>query len=140
MKIEKVLVPVDGSEYSRRAVEYAADFASMVGASVVLLTCRLEVTSLLSKELYEKAITDLDAHAEELLGPYKDIFAKAHVPVTEMVLGGIPEDTIMQVAKGENCDIIIMGSRGYSDIKGLFLGSTTHRVLQLAECPVTVIR
>lgn len=140
MKIEKVLVPVDGSEFSRKAVEYAADFAPMVGASVVLLTCRLEVTSLLSKDLYEKAIHDLDAHAEELLGPYKEILAKAHVPVTDMVLGGTPEDTILQVAKGEDCDMIIMGSRGYSDIKGLFLGSTTHRVLQLAECPVTVIR
>lgn len=140
MKIEKILVPVDGSEFSRKAVEYAAKFAPLVGASVVLLTCRLEVTSLLSKELYEKAITDLDTHAEELLSPYKDILSKAHVEVTDMVLGGTPEDTILKVCKSENCDMIVMGSRGYSDIKGLFLGSTTHRVLQLAECPVTVIR
>lgn len=140
MKIEKVLVPVDGSEFSRRAAEYAAEFAPMVGASVVLLTCRLDVTSLLSKELYEKAINDLDSYAKELLEPYKEIFAKAHVPYTSMVMGGAPEDTILQVVKGEGCDMIIMGSRGYSDIKGLFLGSTTHRVLQLAECPVTVIR
>ncbi|SIO32358.1 universal stress protein [Halodesulfovibrio marinisediminis] len=140
MKIEKILVPVDGSDFSLKAVEYAAEFAPMVGASVVLLTCRLEVTSLLSKELYEKAIKDLDGHAQALLEPYKEIFSKAHVPVTDMVLGGTPEDAILQVAKGEDCDMIIMGSRGYSDIKGLFLGSTTHRVLQLAECPVTVIR
>ncbi|OBQ46288.1 universal stress protein [Halodesulfovibrio spirochaetisodalis] len=140
MKIEKILVPVDGSEFSRKAVDYAAKFAPMVGASVILLTCRLEVTSLLSKDLYERAINDLDAYAAALLDPYKEVFAKAHVEVTDMVLGGTPEETILQVAKGEGCDMIIMGSRGYSDIKGLFLGSTTHRVLQLAECPVTVIR
>jgi len=140
MKIEKVLVPVDGSEFSHKAVEYAAEFAQLVGASVVLLTCRLEVTSLLSKEMYQKAINDLDAHAGELLNPYKEILSKAHVEVQEMVLSGAPEDTILKVAKSEECDMIIMGSRGYSDIKGLFLGSTTHRVLQLAECPVTVIR
>lgn len=140
MKIDRILVPVDGSEYSHKAVDYAAEFASMVGASVVLLTCRLEVTSLLSKDLYEKAITDLDLHAAELLAPYKEIFSKAHIEVTDLVLGGTPEDTILNVSKSEDCDMIIMGSRGYSDIKGLFLGSTTHRVLQLAECPVTVIR
>ncbi|MCG8529635.1 MAG: universal stress protein [Desulfovibrionales bacterium] len=140
MKIDKILVPVDGSEYSRKAVDYASQFAPLVGASVVLLTCRLEVTSLLSKDLYEKAITDLDAHAEELLAPYKEILSKAHVEVKDIVMGGTPENTILEVCKSEDCQMIIMGSRGYSDIKGLFLGSTTHRVLQLAECPVTVIR
>ncbi|MEZ0574909.1 universal stress protein [Halodesulfovibrio aestuarii] len=140
MKIEKILVPVDGSDFSRKAVEYATEFAPMVGASVILLTCRLDVTSLLSKELYERAINDLDTYAKELLEPYKEMLDKAHVPYTPMVLGGSPEETIIQVVKGEGCDMIIMGSRGYSDIKGLFLGSTTHRVLQLAECPVTVVR
>jgi len=50
------------------------------------------------------------------------------------------EVAIVDAADYERCDLIIMGSRGHSELEGLLLGSVTHRVLQMASCPVMVIR
>lgn len=50
------------------------------------------------------------------------------------------DDAIVEVAKIEHCDLIVMGSRGRTDLEGLLLGSNTHRVLKTAPCPVLVMR
>jgi nucleotide-binding universal stress UspA family protein len=53
-------------------------------------------------------------------------------------VGRVP-DEIVDVAAFYDVQLIVMGSRGESDLRGLLLGSTTHRVLQLAPCPVVVV-
>jgi nucleotide-binding universal stress UspA family protein len=47
---------------------------------------------------------------------------------------------LIEAAERHQADVIVMGSRGLSDIKGMFLGSVTHKVLHMAECPVLVVR
>ena len=140
MQIQKILVPVDGSEYSDKAAQYAAEFANMVQAEVILLNCRMQVPPMLGAASYEDARKGLTARAEELLEPYRKTMKTAGVAYCDIILEGPVEDTIVQAARAEQCDLIIMGSRGHSDLEGLLLGSVTHRVLQIAECPVTVIR
>jgi len=140
MQIQKILVPVDGSEYSDKAAQYAADFAKLVDANVLLLNCRMQVPPMLGPTSYEEAKQGLTARAEEVLAPYKKIMKKAGVVYTATVLEGPVEEAIVQLADAEQCDLIIMGSRGHSDLEGLLVGSATHRVLQITNCPVTVIR
>lgn len=140
MQIKKILVPVDGSEYSRKATAYAADFAKLVGAEIVLLNCRMQVPPMLSSEAYEQAKLSLTNRSSELLEPFREQLRKLGVTFTDRILEGPVEDAIVQLADFEKCDQIIMGSRGHSDLEGLLVGSTTHRVLQIAACPVTVVR
>lgn len=140
MQIQKILVPVDGSGFSEKAALYAADFALLVGAEIILLNCRMQVPSVLSPDAYDQARTGLSVRSDQLLGAYREIMVKAKVPFTDRILEGPVEDTIVQVAEIEQCDLIIMGSRGHSELEGLLVGSTTHRVLQAAPCPVTVVR
>ncbi|OPX38427.1 MAG: hypothetical protein B1H13_11325 [Desulfobacteraceae bacterium 4484_190.3] len=68
------------------------------------------------------------------------MFREKGVPFSDRILEGSPGNMIAEAARIENCDMIIMGSRGRSDFEGLLLGSVTHRVLQAAECPVLVVR
>lgn len=140
MQIKKILLPVDGSEYSVKATDYAADFAKLLGAEIVLLTCRMQVPPMLSSDAYEQAKTSLTNRSNEMLEPFRGMLRKAGVSYVDKILEGPVEDAIVQLADFEKCDLIIMGSRGHSDLEGLLVGSTTHRVLQIAACPVTVVR
>ncbi len=140
MQIKKILVPVDGSEYSLKATTYAAEFAKLVGAEVLLLNCRMQVPPMLSSEAYEQAKVSLTNRSNELLEPFRELLRRAGISFADRILEGPVEDAIVQLADFEKCDQIIMGSRGHSDLEGLLVGSTTHRVLQIAACPVTVVR
>ena len=60
--------------------------------------------------------------------------------VSRRMLIGVPGDVICHLARLEHYDLIVVGARGESLIAGLLLGSTSHRVLQLASCPVLVVR
>ena len=61
-------------------------------------------------------------------------------PIEHDLLFGNPADEIVEFAKQKQIDLIVMGSRGLSDIKGLFLGSVSHKVSHLAECTCITVK
>lgn len=140
MEIRKILVPVDGSGHSVKAASYAAEFAKLVGASIVLVHSRMSIPPLLGQSAYDEARTALNARAERLLDPYRATLREAGVEFVDRILEGTAETAIVEAARIEKCDLVIMGSRGVSELEGLLLGSVTRRVVQLAPCPVTVVR
>lgn len=140
MQIRKILVPVDGSDHSQRAAEYAADFARLVGGEVVLLICRMSIPPILGQAAYDQARNSLAAQAEAVLEPCRNLLRARGVSFADRVLEGKAEVAIVDAADYERCDLIIMGSRGHSELEGPLPGSVTHRVLQLASCPVMVVR
>mgnify|MGYP001087869634 CR=1 FL=1 len=140
MEFKKLLVPVDGSEYSMRAARAAADLAASTGADIILVHCHKSFPALLGEPYYQNAVTRILQDATALLEPFRELFAEKGIACVERLLEGPPRQAIADVAKHENCDLIVIGSRGLSDLEGLFLGSVTHRVLRVAPCPVMVIR
>ncbi|ABB39523.1 UspA domain-containing protein [Oleidesulfovibrio alaskensis G20] len=140
MEIRKILVPVDGSACSEKAAEYAANLAQLVGASVLVVNCRMALPPMLGRDSWEQARSALVKRSEVLLESYCDRMKDEGVEAACRVLEGAVDKAIAETAEAENCDLIVMGSRGHSELEGLLLGSVTHRVLQLADCPVTVIR
>ena len=140
MDIHTIIVPVDGSDYSTRATEYAADLAGLTEAEIVLIHCHKPFPTLLGEPYQQKAVNRIIKQSNELLDPYRKMLREKGIPFTERVMEGPPRDAISNVARIINCDLIVIGSRGLSDLQGLFLGSVTHRVLRSAPCPVTVIR
>ena len=56
------------------------------------------------------------------------------------VVGGRPADTIVAAAERDKADMIVMGSRGFSDLKGLLLGSVSHKVSHLAPCTCVTVK
>jgi nucleotide-binding universal stress UspA family protein len=140
MELKKILVPVDGSDYSMRAAEYAADMAKLMDSKLLLLHCHKAFPVVLGEPYFQKAINKIIKKSNELLEPYRDILQNAGVEFLDRILEGPPTKVICEVAEIEKIDLIIMGCRGRSDLEGLLLGSCTHRVLKTAPCPVLVMR
>lgn len=140
----KVLVPVDGSENSMRAVEFALQMAKNHPAVEVILlavACHYETRyfegyavdgELLSRQCQEQFA--------EVLHKASQVFTDAGVEVKTEMLTGDPGTAIAGYVEDNGIDRVIMGSRGLSPFKGMILGSVTYKVLHNVKVPVTVVK
>ncbi len=140
MKLKTILVPVDGSEHAERAAAYAADLAAAMGSEAILMHCHRRFPSVLGEPYYQKVVDEILEGANELLEPHRQMLREAGVSFTEKILERPAGGAILEVAETEGCDMVVMGSRGRTNLEGLLLGSVTHRVLEAAPCPVLVVR
>ena len=140
IQIKKILVPVDGSQHSMRAAEYAAELTGLLQAEIVLMHSHKPFPLVLGEPYFQNAVNKIMKKSNALLEPYRELLKNSQVPFTDQIMEGHADDAITEVANVEKCDLIVMGSRGRSDLQGLLLGSNTHRVLKTAPCPVMVIR
>ncbi len=141
MKIEKILLPFDGSVHSVNATNYALDLAKLCGAHVTIVNCYewnvglLEVPSPLVRDLESTSLQK----AQDILKIAENIFIDRGVEYTLKAIYGAPGRVLAKQAESKEYDLIIMGSHGHSEIAGLFLGSVTHRVLNTIYCPILVV-
>ena len=140
MQLKKILLPVDGSAESDRAAEYALGLSKLTGAQILLVHCHRQFPALLGEPYFQNAVSRILSQSNELLEPYRKLLASKKATFEDRVLEGPPGSAICETARIEECDMIVMGSRGRSDLEGLILGSVAHRVLHAAPCPVLVIR
>ena len=135
----KILVPVDGSAYSLKAVETACDLAkAKAPSSLVLVAVAVEIPELSEgRYIYEK----LKAEAKIALDKAKEVAHKCGT-VGEVLLatGASPADEIVQVAKDQQADLIVIGSRGLAGKTRSFLGSTASQVVTYSPCSVLVVK
>jgi nucleotide-binding universal stress UspA family protein len=140
MSTPLILLPVDGSNHADRAAIYTVKLSKLMAARLLLLHCHRPFPVKLGEPYFQKAIDKIMRQAGDLLKPFRSMLAENGVHFDELIVEGPPGEKICQVARIENCEMIVMGSRGRSDLKGLLLGSVAHRVLQQAPCPVLVVR
>jgi nucleotide-binding universal stress UspA family protein len=80
------------------------------------------------------------SQSNTLIEPFCEMLSEKDAAFEHLIMEGPAAPKICEIAQIEGCEMIIMGSRGRSDLKGLFLGSVAHRVLQQAPCPVLIVR
>jgi nucleotide-binding universal stress UspA family protein len=135
----KILVPVDGSAYSLKAVETACDLAkAKLPSSLVLVAVAVEIPELgEGRYIYDK----MKAQAEAALEKAKEVAEKCGT-VSEVLLatGASPADEIVQVAKDQKADLIVLGSRGLAGKTSSFVGSTASQVVTYSPCSVLVVK
>jgi nucleotide-binding universal stress UspA family protein len=135
---ERIILAIDGSEHSLRAVPVAGDLARHYEGEVVVLHVREhEITwgADIDVESADEARELVDGVVREL----KDVGTNVRGEVVRVALGQTPR-AIMDVAKEEGAGLIVMGTRGLSDWGRLLMGSVAHKVVHLAEVPVLVVR
>jgi len=135
---ERILLAVDGSEPSTRAARLAGELGSKLGSEVVVFHVREKMTGrsgAYDLELSEDAAALVDDAVAEL----KDAGVSARGELLRGIAGHSAK-LIVEAAKAEDAELIVMGSRGLIEFGGMFLGSVTHKVLHLGEIPVLVVR
>ncbi len=135
---DRILVAVDGSPYSAPAVSTTVEIATKFHSQVFVLHVR-------ERELGRAGAFPLETPQEavELVTEIVKTLKAAGITATgdlHATVAGHAAKEIVDTAKAQGADLIVMGSRGLSDIVGLFLGSVTHKVLQLTHVPVLVVR
>jgi len=135
----KILVPVDGSAYSLKAVETACDLAKAQAPATVVLTAVGVQIPELEEGVY--IAEKMKAQAEIALAKGKDV-AKGKGIDAEVILstGASPADEIVKVAKDQQADLIVIGSRGLAGKTRSFLGSTASQVVTYSPCSVLVVK
>lgn len=135
----KILVPVDGSAYSLKAVETACDLAkSQAPATIVLTAVAIQIPEL-EEGVY--IAEKMKAQAEIALAKGKEV-AQAKGVTAEVLLatGASPADEIVRAAKDQQADLIVIGSRGLAGKTRSFLGSTASQVVTYSPCSVLVVK
>lgn len=140
MNVTRILLPVDGSRPSDAATDMAVSIARDAGAAVVLLHVRKTVPTGLGQPNADRLLARLTDEAEAIMAHYRARLQAAGVAFSELVVGGEVGETIVNTARVEQCDLIVMGSKGKSDLEGLILGSATHKVLHTTPLPVLVVK
>ena len=145
---KKILLPTDGSDLSKKAIQKGIEFAKSINASVVgffspedyraLMYSEYIPPSLLSQEEFE---ANARKAAERNLALVEKQAAAAGVPYEGYFLSSIaPWEAIVEAARKKKCDLIFMASHGRTGLAGLVLGSQTTKVLTHSKIPVIVYR
>jgi nucleotide-binding universal stress UspA family protein len=140
--IQRILVPVDFSECSQKALDYAVPFARQFGASLILLhvvpaNYPVGEFGMIDVAFMEK---ELRASGEKQLARLISQRVPAEAKPTALVRVGRPVTEIVQVARQENADLIILSTHGHTGFKHVLLGSVAENVVRYANCPVLVVR
>jgi len=143
-KLKQILVPIDFSDCSRKALRYAVPVAERFDAQLILLY--VIETNVLPAELgygpseVKRPGTDPARTALEQLAQRTEQALGTHFVRQTMVQNGIPWQEITAAARARDVDLIVLSTHGYTGIKHVLLGSTAERVVQHAPCPVLVVR
>ncbi|HRC37068.1 MAG: universal stress protein [Rubrivivax sp.] len=141
VEMRKILVPIDGSDAALRALAHAVELARAAGAKIVMVNVQQTLERWYAGGLLNnEALTHLRQQGEADGAKARALVDAAGLTYEFDVLFGQPGEVIARVAKEQSCIGIVMGARGLSDLDHLFLGSTAHKVIQLAEAPVTLVK
>ena len=148
--MQRIIVAVDGSAPSQRAVEFAADLAGKYGAEIALVTVVPDFAPIFDPAVGEYSrVEHLQAPkseygiaaAQSALDGAERSAQEMHAPRISTTLSfGDPAKQIVAAAKKSGADLVVIGSRGYGRLKGLVLGSVAQKVLGQAPCPVLIVR
>jgi nucleotide-binding universal stress UspA family protein len=148
--MEKILVAIDGSQNSQRALDFALEFAEKYSANLTLLNISeiSAVTSVPSditpypggsmvvldrdfQKIHEEILTKALEHAKAV---------KPNVSVTSVLREGNPASEIVALAREGQFDVVVVGHRGSGKLNELFMGNISERVAHQANCTVIIVK
>lgn len=144
IRLKRILVPIDFSPLSTKALQYALRFAEEFGGEVMLLhVIEPDVPPLFDGCVIAPPIVTNGKHtkcANRLSKLAYSMAVPGTNPVESIVRTGLAAYEIGEVAKESDVDLIVIATHGYTGWKHFAIGSTAERVVRAAPCPVLVVR
>ena len=137
--LKNILLAVDGSDCSSKALAYAADMAETYRATLRLVHVLPHTSDLLGYDDFEKLYARRKNAGQSVLDAATEMLGESPFEIQAELLEGSEAESILNFAKNNQADIIIMGTRGMGALKGLLLGSISRKVIHYANCPVMVV-
>jgi universal stress protein A len=135
-RLRKILVPIDFSDCSKKALDYAIPFARQFGAELNLLHVVEPYPAIPEMAPYDAE--NIEDGRLELEALRKDLGNVG--PCSTLVRKGAPPTEITSAARDLDADLIIISTHGRTGLSRVFLGSTAERVVRSAPCPVLIVR
>lgn len=145
MLIERILVPVDFSEVSLQALDYACELGAPFGAALVVLYVVEPIYYATPADLYGPSanlgmlLEEQQRSAREQLAALEKSLQNRGVKVLTTLETGTPYQKIVEEADRRNADLIVMATHGRTGLSHLLLGSVAERVVRSARCAVLTV-
>jgi len=140
MAFNKILVPTDGSEYTKPAIKQAVELAKMSGGELTALYVldQTVLTNMPMDTAVMNVYKTLEKEGQDAVNYVMALAEEAGVKATLSVKEGTPVKVILD--ESANYDVIVMGTLGRTGMSKLLMGSVAERVVRAASCPVMVVR
>ncbi|HJU80039.1 MAG TPA: universal stress protein [Nitrososphaeraceae archaeon] len=137
-----VLVPVDGSDNSYRALDAALLLSEKLGSNITVVNVmeQVPITHIESEKLLSELLEAYKKENQEILSKCSRIAAEKGLSIKTLLLQGNPASVILDYCNKENFELVIMGSRGMGKFKQLILGSVSSKIVHHCQCAVLLIR
>lgn len=138
---KRIIVPVDGSELSKKAAKIACFFANKANRKIIFIhVIELPATALPhGQATYIPKISDtLKENGESILSEIKEVCSDSDVDIETKMVEGIPDNEIIDFTNDN--DLIIMGSKGHSAFERVLIGSVSEKVLHHSDSSVMIVR
>jgi len=141
----RILVGLDGSDYSLKALNFAVDLAKKYQSQLVLIHVVMrQIYAINPPEAGILAgtaiVRELEAEGKAILSRGEETVRAQGLPVEIRLRQGVPAEELLRASAEEKADLLVLGSRGLSQVKAFLLGSVSDKVSHHAKCPVLIVR
>jgi len=142
-EIHNILVPIDFSEHSEKALQFAVILAKGLGARLELLHCYpinpggISPYGIVLPENLDREMRDA---ASARMAEWRETAVDAGLDVDVTLTPAFPSESISAIAEEHGSDLIVMGTRGLTGLRHVLLGSVAERTLRIAPCPVVTVK
>lgn len=139
----KILVPIDGSEHSKRAMKKAKELGSSFNAEITLLNVinpEISVRNMQNRDFYDEVNRSMISHSREILDEGLELFKDYEGKIEGVSIRGDAVTQIIKKAEDEQYDLVIMGSRGAGVFSRTLLGSVSNKVIHHIKTSVLLAK
>ena len=136
---KKILVPLDGSKYSEKALQRACELVDAFNSKIILIYVveKSVPINLLDRNEYLELLRKF---GNKILNNGTSVLSKRGITGKKILKEGNIVNEIEKIAKTEKCDLVVVGNKGLGSVARFLLGSVSNKIAQTSSCSVLIVK